>query len=144
MIVIGNPGAGILSHQFLKKGAKRLVLFEQNRNIRTHLEVCLIACHYICRFNLHYKKFLLQKIHKNQPVYVAPHPLFGLSLYENSEHALNTLLESDKYNRIKIVQALSSPTIAKSILTNYTTGIIPFDNKHVEMYLVVEKAYGEV
>jgi hypothetical protein len=40
VIVIGNPGAGILSHQFLKKGAKQLVLFEPNTKIRTHLEVC--------------------------------------------------------------------------------------------------------
>lgn len=66
------------------------------------------------------------------------------SLGENNEHALINLLESEKYNRIKIVQPLSNPTIAKSILANYTTGIIPFDNKHVEMYFVVEKAYGEV
>ncbi|XP_046457337.1 uncharacterized protein LOC124204333 [Daphnia pulex] len=119
VVVIGNPGAGILSHQFMKKGAKQLVLFEQNSYIRSHLE----------------------KIHKNQPVYVAPHSLFSLG--ENNEHALINLLESEKYNRIKIVQPLSNPTIAKSILTNYTTGIIPFDNKHVELYFVVEKAYGE-
>lgn len=42
VIVIGNPGAGILSHQFLKKGAKQLVLFEPNTKIRTHLEVYLL------------------------------------------------------------------------------------------------------
>lgn len=54
VVVIGNPGAGILSHQFMKKGAKQLVLFEQNSYIRSHLEVCFIACRYICKFNPHY------------------------------------------------------------------------------------------
>lgn len=38
-IVIGNPGAGILSSELLKQGAKQLLLFECNPEIRAHLQV---------------------------------------------------------------------------------------------------------
>lgn len=38
-IVIGNPGAGILSTELLRKGAQKLVLFESNPEIRAHLQV---------------------------------------------------------------------------------------------------------
>ena len=77
-------------------------------------------------------------------MYVAPQMLFSSTWNsKNSQHALLTLLESE-YTRIKIVHALSGPAISKSILTNYTKGLIPVEKKNVEMYLVVERTYGEV
>ena len=38
-IVISNPGAGILSQELLRLGAKQLILFEANPEIRAHLKV---------------------------------------------------------------------------------------------------------
>ena len=46
LTVIGNPGAGILSHQFLSRGVKQLVLFEQNAKIRAHLEVITVFIYF--------------------------------------------------------------------------------------------------
>ncbi|XP_057368821.1 uncharacterized protein LOC130689898 [Daphnia carinata] len=121
-IVIGNPGAGILSKELLKTGAKQLLLFECNPEIRTHL----------------------QRIHKDDPVEVSNQYLFGSHLRsQDTKHALSTLLESQSCTRVKIILSLTNPTQARDLLANYTTGLIPYDNKDVEIYLIVEKSYGD-
>lgn len=121
-IVIGNPGAGILSKELIRQGAKQLVLFEANPEIRAHLK----------------------KIHKNDPVVVCGQYLFG-SVWKCTDNKpyLISLLESTGCNRVKIIQSVTNPCQPRELLANYTTGQIPFENKDVEIYLITQKDYGE-
>lgn len=63
---------------------------------------------------------------------------------QDNQHYLNRLLESDEITHIKIIHSLTNPCQARDLLTNYTSGQVPYDKKHVEIYLVTEKSYGEV
>lgn len=88
---------------------------------------------------------LKQKIHKDDPVEVSNQYLFGSHFRsQDTTHALSTLLESQSCTRVKIILSLTNPTQARDLLENYTTGHIPYDNKDVEIYLIVEKGYGDV
>lgn len=91
------------------------------------------------------KLYFLQRIHKHDPVIVSDQYLFG-SVWKchNNKHYLNSLLESDKCTRVKIIHSLTNPCQTRNLVENYTSGQIPFDNKKVEIYLVTEKSYGEV
>ena len=62
---------------------------------------------------------------------------------ENKPYLIN-LLESKGCNRVKIIHSLTNPCQPRELLTNYTSGQIPFDKKDVEIYLVAQKDYGEV
>lgn len=88
---------------------------------------------------------LKQRIHKEDPVEVSNQYLFGSNFRsQDTTHALTTLLESQSCTRVKIILSLTNPTQARDLLENYTTGYIPYDNKDVEIYLIVEKGYGDV
>lgn len=54
------------------------------------------------------------------------------------------LLRNDRYDRVKILQAISHTSELISILKNHSDNFTPYQLKDVELYLVIQSKYAKV